>query len=117
MGMSAEGMLDDPCLFAPATAVAVKSAEANKDVRRIEKKLRQTTVLKDREAAGATLSAEEREKLGKYASLRKERKVLLAKMNLISASPAEENATASRPARASPILKDGLAKVRHYLDL
>ncbi|CAE7816469.1 DUS1L [Symbiodinium sp. CCMP2592] len=96
--MSAEGMLDDPCIFAGSGEVDSKKA-----LRKVEKKLRQVQKLLERQASGASLNAEELQKVATRKQLRKERK------SLSSSGEVEEGVQLRVPT-------DGLEKARVYLD-
>ncbi|CAE7556591.1 DUS1L [Symbiodinium microadriaticum] len=96
--MSAEGMLDDPCIFAGSCDVDSKKA-----LRKVEKKLRQVQKLLERQASGAPLNAEELQKVATRKQLRKERK------SFSSSREVEEDVQVRVPT-------DGLAKARVYLD-
>eukprot|EP00439_Symbiodinium_sp_Y106_P021404 s1809_g2.t1 len=96
--MSAEGLLDDPCIFAGSGEVDSKKA-----LRKVEKKLRQVQKLLERQASGASLNAEELQKVATRKQLRKERK------SLSSSGEVEEGVQLRVPT-------DGLEKARVYLD-
>lgn len=98
--MSAEGMLDDPCIFAGSCKGDVDSKKA---LRKVEKKLRQVQKLLERQASGAPLNAEELQKVATRKQLRKERK------SFSSSREVEEDVQVRVPT-------DGLAKARVYLD-
>jgi len=98
--MSAEGMLDDPCLFAH-DCLGAESRRA--ELRKVEKKLRQVQSLRERHAQGTALSSEELEKVGRSKALRRQRKQLLAEQGSAEGPPS--------------LPQDGLAKVRCYLDM
>ncbi|CAE7277969.1 Dus1l [Symbiodinium pilosum] len=100
--MSAEGMLDDPCLFSGASRGAHDSKRA---LRKVDKKLRQVQNLIDKQAAGAKLNAEEQLKVATKKQLRKERKILLS-----------HSQDAGEDVQPTPVPEDGLAKARLYLD-
>lgn len=99
--MSAEGMLDDPCLFAGEC----KTGTLEKELRKIEKKMRQVQNLLQRKATGAVLSSQEEEKVGRRKELKQERKGLLERV-------AKQN---QRKTERMEVPKDGLAKARQYL--
>ena len=85
--MSAEGMLDDPCLF---------SGAPEKGLRKVEKKLRQLQRLREK-ATLAPLSKEEERKVAQRKELKLQRRALHARL-------------AEAP-------RNGLAKAREYLKL
>lgn len=103
--MAAEGLLDDPCLFAPGASV--KSGGTNSELRGIEKKLRQIQALQKKQSSGSTLSSQELEKVGHAEELSK-------RCERLKASPKTE---ASPQDTACSKLGDGLAKARRYLEL
>lgn len=96
--MSAEGMLDDPCLFAGCSA-----GKERKELRKVEKKMRQLQNLLEKQVNGGTLSKEEEKKVQKRKELKRERKELLNRLN-------SESSQAAVP-------KDGLTKARQYLSI
>ncbi|CAK0820731.1 unnamed protein product [Prorocentrum cordatum] len=116
--MSAEGMLDDPCLFAPGGGSSPSSAGLGgaAQLRKLEKKLRQVEALMQKAAAGGTLSKEEAEKVGSRRELRRQRRALRG-----GGDPAaqEGGRSAEPPARAGgrAVPSDGLQKARLYLEM
>ncbi|CAJ1401783.1 unnamed protein product [Effrenium voratum] len=100
--MSAEGMLDDPCLFADALK-GEGSEDSPKELRKVEKKLRQVKHLMDKQASGTILSLQERQKVEARKALRQERKKL------------QERIASGEAVPAIALPKDGLVKARQYL--
>lgn len=100
--MSAEGMLDDPCLFAGAMSSASTEASSNsQELRKLERKLAKIDALKQKQGDGATLTEEELEKVKQRKTLRQEHRHLLASLE-------------SAPS-IGEVPKDGLTKARLYL--
>ena len=101
--MSAEGMLDDPCLFAGGWKATTK----DKELRKVEKKIRQLQKLRQKKADGAVLSSQEEEKVALRKELKGKRKELLEQISKESEAKSEE--------KLPKVPKDGLVKAREYL--
>lgn len=100
--MSAEGMLDDPCIFGEAVAMRI-ARQPKVALRSVEKKLRQIDVLRTRQAEGHSLTVDELRKVSSRKALRAERKQSMS-------VPAGGSLGTATP-------KDGLEKARLYLDM
>ena len=100
--MSAEGMLDDPCLFAgPSSRSGASGASVER--RKVEKKIRQVQKLLEKQKNGVLLSPEEEEKVKKCKDLKQQLRQLTTESN-------ESVAEKKEP-------MDGLAKARQYLSI
>ena len=105
--MSAEGMLDDPCLYA-STGSSGSSRDRKISLRKVEKKIRQLQNLLEKKKNGAKLTPEEEEKVKKRKDLKRERKELLNRYN--------ETEKKGLPEELE-VPKDGLTKARQYLSI